>query len=51
MPKKTKKELEREEKWEEELQETVEGWCELEEAERETLRRRKRDWELGLYEE
>ncbi|KAF8529876.1 hypothetical protein JB92DRAFT_2860158 [Gautieria morchelliformis] len=51
IPKKTKKELEREEKWEEELQETVEGWCELEEAERERMRRAKRDWELGLYEE
>ncbi|KAF8573535.1 hypothetical protein K439DRAFT_957466 [Ramaria rubella] len=51
IPKKTRKELEREEKWEEELQETVEGWCELEEGERERMRRAKRDWELGLCEE
>jgi len=51
IPKKTKKELEREEKWEEELQDTVPGWCELEEGERDRLRKQKRDWELGLLED
>ena len=50
VPKKTKKELEREEKWEEELQETVEGWCELGEEERDRMRRAKRDWEMGFCE-
>jgi hypothetical protein len=48
---KTKKMLEMEEKWEEELSETVDGWTCLEEGEREALRRRKRDMEMGVYEE
>ncbi|GJJ08125.1 hypothetical protein Clacol_002333 [Clathrus columnatus] len=51
IPKKTKKEIEREEKWEEELQDSISNWCELTEEERQRFRKEKRDWELGLYEE
>ncbi|KIJ52487.1 hypothetical protein M422DRAFT_64953 [Sphaerobolus stellatus SS14] len=51
IPKKTKKEIEREERWEEELQDTILGWCELDESERNRLRKQKRDWELGLLED
>lgn len=40
--------LEMEEKWEDELSETVDGWTCLEEKEREVLRRRKKDMELGI---
>ena len=45
---KTKKMLELEEKWEMELEESVEGWYALPEAERAALRRAKRDHELGF---
>ena len=48
---KTKKMLEMEEKWEEELSETVEGWACLEESERDILRRRKKELELGGYDD
>ncbi|GBE88015.1 hypothetical protein SCP_1202410 [Sparassis crispa] len=47
-PKKTKKQLELEEKWEMELEESVEGWYCLSEEERATLRRAKRDMEMGV---
>ena len=47
-PKKSKKMLEPEEKWEMELEESVEGWYALPEAERAALRRAKRDHELGF---
>jgi hypothetical protein len=51
-PKKTKKQLELEEKWEdkweEELEETVEGWVALSSQEREELRKQKRDMEMVL---
>ena len=40
--------LELEEKWEMELEESVEGWYALPEAERAALRRAKRDHELGF---
>lgn len=46
-PKKTKKMLDLEEKWEEELAETVEGWSCMSDEERAALRRAKRDRELG----
>ena len=46
-PKKTKKMLELEEKWEEELAESVEGWACLPDEERAAMRRAKRDMELG----
>lgn len=46
-PKKTKKMLDMEEKWEEELAESVEGWSCLTDEERAALRRAKRDAELG----
>jgi hypothetical protein len=42
--------LEQEEKWEEELSESVEGWACLTDEERAALRRAKRDRELGLDE-
>jgi hypothetical protein len=48
---KTKKMLEMEERWEEELSECVDGWACLEEAERERLRRRKMEMEMGGYED
>jgi hypothetical protein len=48
---KTKKMLEMEERWEEELSESVEGWACLEEGEREALRRRKREKEMGWCED
>lgn len=47
-PKKTKKELEREERWEEELEDSVEGWAAMADDERAMLRRQKRDFELGI---
>ena len=43
--------LELEEKWEDELSDTVEGWAVMEESEREVLRRRKKAMELGWGEE
>ena len=46
-PKKSKKELEREAKWEEELEDSVEGWYCLSEEERAALRRAKRNAEMG----
>ena len=46
-PKKSKKMLELEEKWEMELEDSVEGWYALPEEERAALRRAKRDHELG----
>jgi hypothetical protein len=48
---KTKKMLEMEERWEEELSESVDGWACLEEVEREGLRRRKKEMEMGGYED
>ena len=48
---KTKKMLEMEEKWEEELSESVDGWACLEESERDSLRRRKKELELGGYDD
>lgn len=48
---KTKKMLEMEEKWEEELSESVNGWACLEESERDSLRRRKKELELGGYDD
>ncbi|CDO74986.1 hypothetical protein BN946_scf184945.g58 [Trametes cinnabarina] len=50
-PKKSKKMLELEEKWEMELQDTVEGWYAMSEEERASLRRAKRDAELGFFED
>lgn len=47
-PKKSKKQLELEEKWEMELEESVEGWYCMPEEERATLRRAKRDAEMGF---
>jgi hypothetical protein len=47
MPKKTKKQLEREEKWEEELSESVEGWACMTDEERMVIRRAKRAKEEG----
>ena len=47
-PKKAKKQLELEEKWEEELEETIDGWVALSSQEREVLRKQKRDMEMGL---
>jgi len=46
-PKKMKKQLELEEKWEEELEETIEGWVALSSQERELVRKQKRDMEMG----
>lgn len=46
-PKKSKKMLDLEEKWEEELSESVEGWACFTEEERAALKRAKRDAELG----
>ena len=40
--------LELEEKWEMELEDTVEGWYAMSEEERAVLRRQKRDHELGI---
>jgi hypothetical protein len=48
---KTKKMLEMEERWEDELSESVDGWACLEEAEREALRKRKKEMEMGGYED
>ncbi|TFK94038.1 hypothetical protein K466DRAFT_649542 [Polyporus arcularius HHB13444] len=45
---KSKKMLELEEKWEMELEESVDGWYALPEGERAALRRAKRDHELGF---
>ncbi|KAI0359986.1 hypothetical protein OH77DRAFT_1419373 [Trametes cingulata] len=50
-PKKSKKMLELEEKWEMELEESVEGWYAMSEEERAALRRAKRDAEMGFYED
>ncbi|KAA1467608.1 hypothetical protein DENSPDRAFT_869186 [Dentipellis sp. KUC8613] len=47
-PKKSKKMLQLEEKWEMELEESVEGWFALSDAERKEWRRAKRDKELGF---
>lgn len=48
---KTKKMLEMEERWEDELSESVDGWACMEESEREVLRRRKKDVEMGWCED
>ncbi|KAH9856588.1 hypothetical protein C2E23DRAFT_881928 [Lenzites betulinus] len=50
-PKKTKKMLELEEKWEMELEDSVEGWYAMSEQERAGLMRAKRDAEMGFYED
>ncbi|KAL7279112.1 hypothetical protein ACG7TL_006950 [Trametes sanguinea] len=50
-PKKSKKMLELEEKWEMELQDSVEGWYAMSEEERAALRRAKKDAELGFFED
>ncbi|KAI0635806.1 hypothetical protein C8Q77DRAFT_1052875 [Trametes polyzona] len=50
-PKKSKKMLELEEKWEMELEDTVEGWYAMGEEERAALRRAKRDAEMGFFED
>ncbi|KAI0058682.1 hypothetical protein BV25DRAFT_1919188 [Artomyces pyxidatus] len=47
-PKKSKKMLDLEEKWEMELEDTVEGWWALTDDERKEWRRAKRDKELGF---
>ncbi|KAI0039373.1 hypothetical protein FA95DRAFT_1599862 [Auriscalpium vulgare] len=47
-PKKSKKMLEMEERWEMELEESVEGWYALTDEERKEWRRAKRDKELGV---
>ncbi|PCH42503.1 hypothetical protein WOLCODRAFT_163841 [Wolfiporia cocos MD-104 SS10] len=47
-PKKSKKQEELEERWEMELEDTIEGWYTLPEEERAALRRAKRDAELGF---
>ncbi|PIL35687.1 hypothetical protein GSI_02417 [Ganoderma sinense ZZ0214-1] len=47
-PKKSKKMLELEEKWEMELEDSIDGWYAMSEEERATLRRAKRDHELGF---
>ena len=47
-PKKTKGRLGLEERWEEELEETIEGWMALSSQGREVLRKRKRDAEMNL---
>jgi len=47
-PKKSKKMIQLEEKWEMELEESVEGWWALGEEERKEWRRAKRDKELGI---
>ncbi|KAI0090149.1 hypothetical protein BDY19DRAFT_1036112 [Irpex rosettiformis] len=46
-PKKTKKQLEMEEQWELELEESVEGWFAMSDEERAALRRAKRDAVFG----
>ncbi|KAH9945364.1 uncharacterized protein BXZ73DRAFT_96354 [Epithele typhae] len=46
--KKTQKMLDLEEKWELELEDTVEGWYAMSEEERAVRRRQKRDYELGV---
>lgn len=43
--------LELEEKWEMELQDSVEGWYAMSEEERAALRRAKKDAELGFFED
>lgn len=48
---KTKKMLELEEKWEEELSESVEGWSCLEPEERQALIRRRKEVEMGGYDD
>ncbi|KAI0649390.1 hypothetical protein C8Q79DRAFT_950269 [Trametes meyenii] len=50
-PKKSKKMLELEEKWEMELEDSVEGWYAMPEEERAALRRAKRDAEMGFFED
>ena len=40
--------LDLEEKWETELEDTIEGWYAMSEEERAALRRQKRDHELGI---
>jgi hypothetical protein len=47
-PKKTKRWLELGEKWEGELEETIEGWVALSGQEREVSRERRRNMEMGL---
>ena len=47
-PKKSKKMLEMEERWEMELEDSVEGWYAMPEEERAALRRAKRDHEFGF---
>jgi hypothetical protein len=46
-PKKSKKQLALEEKWEEELSESVEGWAALSDRERSELRKAKWEMEMG----
>ena len=46
--KKTQKMLDLEEKWEMELEDTVEGWYAMSEEERAVLRRQKHDFEMGI---
>jgi hypothetical protein len=50
-PKKSKKQLALEEKWEEELSESVEGWAALDEKERSELRKAKWAMEMGDYDD
>ena len=47
-PKKSKKMLDLEEKWEMDLEDSIEGWYAMPEEERAALRRAKRDRELGF---
>ena len=47
-PKKPKKQLELEETWGEELEETIEGWAALSSQERELLRKQKRGIAMGF---
>jgi hypothetical protein len=49
-PKKTKKQLALEEKWEEELSETVDGWACLPDEERAALKKAKIAREMGWEE-
>ena len=49
--KKTNKEVEREEKWELELEDTVEGWWALSDEERKAWRKAKRDKEMGYLDD
>ncbi|KII85203.1 hypothetical protein PLICRDRAFT_116648 [Plicaturopsis crispa FD-325 SS-3] len=50
-PRKSKKQLALEERWEEELAESVEGWACMTDEERAGMRRAKREMEMGGYED